>query len=345
MDHAPLDPERELRTLGAAERRRRRRGLLWTVAAVCAAFAFVLLVWEWITGGAGLARAAGYAVAYLLAAGGATLAARRWLAPARDEREVAERLERLFPQARGRVTASLEPDTPGLAGARTSGGRQWLSQRGSTRLERVFSEDARGRLARSRRAALGLAILALLTGLAEPAAAPRVVRAVLAPATLWRGGAADWRVTPGDVEVEYGAGLAGAARYDGPLADGPLVLEWQEGEQAWRADTLAEAPHASWRWDDVSVERRYRLRFGQAASPEYRIAVRPPLALVRVEARGPGEAWAPLAGRTATADEALEIRGEASGGLASASVIDASGRVVPLAVAGASFRGPVRGLS
>jgi hypothetical protein len=193
--------------------------------------------------------------------------------------------------------------------------------------------------------ALGLAVLALATGLAEPAAAPRVVRAVLAPASLWRGAASDWRVTPGDVEVEYGTGLAGAARYDGPLAEGPLVLEWQEGEQAWRADTLGDAPHAAWRWDEVSVERRYRLRYGGAASPEYVVAVRPPLALVRAEARGPGEAWAPLAGRTATTDEVLEIRGEASGGLASAAVVDASGREIPLAVAGAAFRGPVRGLA
>ena len=40
------DPGRELRTLGAAERRRLRRGLVWTVAATCAAFAFLLLVWE-----------------------------------------------------------------------------------------------------------------------------------------------------------------------------------------------------------------------------------------------------------------------------------------------------------
>lgn len=343
--YAPLDPEREFRTLGAAERRRRRRGLGWTVAATCAAFAFVLLVWEWITGGAGPARPAGYSIAYLLAAGGVALAGRRWLAPARDEREVAERLERLFPQARGQVTASLEPEAPGLAGARMSCGREWLARRGATRLDRAFSEDARGRLARSRRATLGLATLALATGLAEPAAAPRVVRAVLAPATLWRGGAADWHVTPGDVEVEYGAGLAGAARYDGPLAEGPLVLEWQEGEQAWRADTLGDAPHAAWRWDEVSVERRYRLRFGRTESPEYRVAVRSPLALVRVEARGPAEAWAPLAGRMATADEVLEIRGEANGGLSSASVIDANGRVVPLAVAGASFRGPVRALS
>ena len=107
MPSTTLDPERELRTLSAAERRRRRRGLIWTVAATCAAFAFVLLVWEWVTGGAGLARAAGYAVVVVSAVAGIAVAARRWRAPAADEREVAERLERLFPQARGRVGAAL----------------------------------------------------------------------------------------------------------------------------------------------------------------------------------------------------------------------------------------------
>ena len=337
------NPERELRSLGAAESRRRRRGLIWTGAASCAAFVFLALVWESITGGAGPARAAGYVVSLALVVGGAALAARRWLAPPGDARAIAKRLERLYPQARGRVSAALGPAAPGLAGAPTSRGREWLAHRGSGRLDRAFSEDTRTRLARWRRAALALAGLALAVGLAEPAAGPRVLRAVLAPASLWSGAGADWRIEPGNAEVDYGAALDGAARYAGPVSEGPLVLEWQAGESAWRSDTLGAEPSGSWRWREVSVERRYRLRYGPAASPEFRVAVRPPLALVRVEARGPGEAWGPLAGRMATADEVLEIRGEASGALAAAAVVDAGGREVPLAIDGRSFAGSLRG--
>jgi hypothetical protein len=139
--------------------------------------------------------------------------------------------------------------------------------------------------------------------------------------------------------------VAGAARYDGSVAGGTLILEWQKGEEAWRADTLGESRHGSWRWDEVSGERRYRLRYGRSESPEYRIDVRPPLALVRVEARATGETWTALAGRAVTADQALEIRGESNGALETAVVVDASGREFPLAVAGGSFRGPVRGLA
>lgn len=339
------NPERELRALGAAERGRRRLGLIWTVAASCAAFAFLVLAWESIAGGAGLARATGYAASLALVVAGAALAARRWRAPSADERSIAQRLERLFPQARGRVSAALEPAAPGLAGAPTSMGREWLARRGPARLDRAFSEETRARLARWRRAALALAGLALATGLAEPAAGPRALRAVLAPASLWNQSAGQWRVEPGDVEVDYGAAVVGSARYGGPVPEGPLILEWQEGEEAWRSDTLGGEPGGAWRWPDVSVERRYRLRYGGDASPEYRVAVRPPLALVRVEARGPGEAWAPLAGRTATAGEALEIRGEATGALSAAVVTDAGGREIPLVAAGGSFRGSVRGLA
>lgn len=338
-------PDPELRTLGAAESRRRRRGLIWTGAASCAAFVFLALVWEWITGGAGPARAAGYAASLAFVVAGAALAARRWLEPPGDARAIANRLERLYPQARGRVSAALGPVAPGLAGAPTSRGREWLARRGSRRLDRAFSEDTRTRLARWRRAALALASLALAVGVAEPAAGPRVLRAVLAPASLWSGAGADWRVEPGNAEVDYGAALDGVARYAGPVSEGPLVLEWQAGESAWRFDTLGAGPSGSWRWREVSVERRYRLRYGGAASPEFRVAVRPPMALVRVEARGPGEAWAPLAGRMATADEVLEIRGEASGAVAAAAVIDAGGREVPLAVDGESFAGSLRGMA
>ncbi|HET6639317.1 MAG TPA: hypothetical protein VFH82_11115, partial [Gemmatimonadota bacterium] len=313
--------------------------------AISAAFAFALLAWEGVTGGGGSARAVGYAAALLLAGAGAAMAVRGWLAGARGEREVAARLECLFPQSRGRVTASLEDGGQGLAAAVTSGGREWLARRGAARLDRALGEDAQARLGRWRRAALGFAVLAVATALAEPAAAPRVLRAVLAPSTLWRGESAAWRVTPGDAEVEYGAGVVVRGRYLGPAAEGPLVLEWQEGEEAWRSDTLGPESAGSWHWDGVTVERRYRVRYGRAASREYTVSVRAPLALVRVEARGTDEAWAPLAGRTTSADEPLEIRGGATGDLASASVIDAGGREIPLAVAGASFRGPVRGLA
>ncbi|HUF88769.1 MAG TPA: hypothetical protein VMR66_02180 [Gemmatimonadota bacterium] len=340
-----LDPERELRTLGAAERRRRRLGMLWTVAAICAAFAFGVLVWESLMPGAGLARAAGYATAALLAGGGLAWAWRRWPAPAPGARAVAARLERLFPQARGRVVASLERADGGLPGARVSGGRAWLARRGADRLDRALSDLALHRLGLARRSALVLATLALLAGLAEPAAARRVVRAVLDPTTLWREDAGLWRVVPGEIEIEYGADVDGAVAYTGPVAEGPLVLEWREGSRGWQADTLGTAREGTWRWPDLVVERRYRLRYGTAASPEYALAVRPPLALVRAEARAGGEAWQPLAGRTTTAGEGLEIRGEASGPLAAASVIDAAGREVPLAVAGGSFRGPVSDLA
>ncbi len=315
------------------------------MAAISAAFAFALLAWEWVTGGVGVARLAGYVAALLLAAAGAALAARSWREGARGEREIAERLERLFPQSRGRVTAALDDGGRGLAAAVTSGGREWLARRGMARLDRAFGENAHARLARWRRAAIGLAALAIATALAEPAAAPRVLRAVLAPSTLWRGESAAWRITPGDAEIDYGAEVVVRARYVGPDAQGPLVLEWQEGEEAWRSDTLGPDSEGSWRWDGVTVERRYRVRYGHAASGEYTLAVRAPLALVRVEARGADEAWAPLAGRTTAADESLEIRGGATGELASASVLDAGGREIPLAVAGASFRGPVRGLA
>jgi hypothetical protein len=315
------------------------------VVAISAAFAFALLAWEWVTGGGGPARAAGYAAAILLAGAGAAVAARGWHAGARDERAVAARLERLFPQSRGRVTAALEGGRQGLAAAVTSGGREWLARRGAARLDRALGEDAHARLARWRRAALGLAALAVATALAEPAAAPRVLRAVLAPSTLWRGESAAWRVSPGDAEIAYGAGVVVRARYAGPAGEGTLVLEWQEGEGAWRSDTLGPGAEGSWRWDGVTVERRYRIRYGRAASREYTLAVRAPLALVRVEARGADETWAPLAGRATATGDVLEIRGAATGDLASASVIDAAGREVPLAVAGASFRGPVRGLA
>ena len=315
------------------------------MAAISAAFAFALLAWEWMTGGSGIARAAGYGAALLAAGAGAALGARSWLAGARGESDVAGRLERLFPQSRGRVTAALDGGGKGLAAAATIGGREWLARRGGARLDRALGENARARLARWRRAALVLAGLAVATALAEPAAAPRVLRAVLAPSTLWRGESAAWRVRPGDAEVDYGAALVGGARYVGPDAAGPLVLEWQEGEAAWRSDTLGPAAEGSWRWDGMTVERRYRLRYGRAASREYTVAVRAPLALVRVEARGADEAWAPLAGRTAAADEPLEIRGGATGELAYAAVMDARGRELPLVVAGGSFRGPVRGLA
>ena len=338
------DPGRELRTLGAAERRRLRRGLIWTVAATCAAFAFLLLLWEWITGGAGLARAAGYAAAALLCAGGLALACARWLEPAADERQVAERLERLYPQARGRVRAALEPATAGLAGAIASGGREWIGRRGRA-LDRAFSETARARAGRMRRAALALLGVVVLVVIAEPGAGRRVVRALLDPATLWAGSASEWRVEPGDARIEYGAAVAGAALYDGPLEGEALVLEWREGEGAWRSDTLGSGRDGAWRWDQVAVERRYRLRYGRAASAEYRIDVGAPLTLLRVEARVPGEEWAPLAGRTVTAGEPLEVRGEASGALGGAVVIDAGGREVALEVAGASFRGPAGGLA
>ena len=340
-----LDPERELRTLGAAEMRRRRLAMVWTAVAIWAAFAFAVLVWESLTPGAGFARAAGYASAAVLAVGGLAWTWRRWPRTAGGARAVAGRLERLFPQARGRVVASLEPAGAGLSGARVSGGRAWLARRGAARLDRALSDAALRRLALARRSALVLATLALLAGLAEPAAARRVVRAVLDPTTLWREDAAVWRVAPGDVEIEYGADVDGAATYSGPVMEGPLVLEWREGSQGWRADTLGAAPDGRWSWPDLVVERRYRLRYGRAASPEYGLAVRPPLALVRVEARGTGEAWQPLAGRTTTAGERLEIRGEASGRLTAASVIDAGGREIPLAVAGLSFLGPVGGLA
>jgi hypothetical protein len=340
-----LDPERELRTLGAAERRRRRRGLAWTAAATCAALVFVLLAWEWLTGGAGLARPAGYAVATASAVTGLVVALTRWRAPATGAGEVAARLERLFPQARGRVTASLEPGDAGLAGARTVRAREWVARRGGARLDRAYAETALARLARWRRVTIALGAVALAIAVVEPAAGRRVVRAMLDPATLWSAGSADWRVTPGDAEVEYGAGVAGAARYRGTEAEGPLVLEWQEAEAAWRADTLGESPEGGWRWDAVAIERRYRLRFGSAVSPEYTLAVRAPLALVRVEARSPGEAWIPLAGRVVTADQALEVRGEANGALEAVVVVDAAGREFPLAAAGATFRGPLRGLS
>lgn len=315
------------------------------MAATCAAFVFVLLVWEWIMGGAGFSRAAGYAAAFLLATGSMIVARRRWLGPTAEEHEVALRLERLFPQARGRVMASLEPELAGLAGARTSEGRAWLARSGEARLERAFCEQARSRARRTRRTALALAAIALLTALVEPAAGRRMIRAVLDPETLWRTGSTTWRVTPGDVEVEYGASVAGAARYDGPAVDGSLVLEWREGADAWRAETLGQSAYGDWTWEAVAVELRYRLRLGRTLSPEYRLAVRPPLTLVRVEGRGPGEAWAPLAGRTVAADENLEIRGGASGPLAAAVVVDAGDREVVLDVAGVSFRGPVRGLA
>ena len=315
------------------------------MAAISAAFAFALLAWEWVTGGPGLARATGYAAALLLAGTGAALGVRSWRAGVRGESEVAERLERLFPQSRGRATGALVDGGQGLAAAATSGGREWLARRGAARLDRALGEDARARLGRWRRAAIVLAGLAVATALAEPAAAPRVLRAVLAPSTLWRGESAAWRVNPGDAVVDYGAGMVGRVRYLGADAEGPLVLEWQEGEEAWRSDTLGQFAEAAWRWDGVTVGRRYRIRYGRATTREYTLDVRAPLALVRVEAREGDEAWAPLAGRTIAADESLEIRGGATGDLASVSVIDARGRVVPLAVAGASFRGPVRGLA
>jgi hypothetical protein len=320
------------------------------VAAISAAFAFALLAWEWVTGGSGPARAAGYVAAVVLAGLGAALAARGWLgggrlAGSRGERAVAGRLERLFPQSRGRVTAALDHGGEGLAAAAALDGREWLARRGAERLDRALGEEARARLARWRRAAAGLAALAVATALAEPAAAPRVLRAVLAPSTFWRGESAAWRVIPGDAEIDYGAEVVVRARYVGPDAEGPLVLEWQEAGSAWRSDTLGETAEGAWHWSGLTAGRRYRVRYGAVASRAYTVKVRPPLALLRVEARADEEPWAPLAGRTTALDEPLEIRGGATGELASAAVIDGRGREIPLAVAGASFQGPVRGLS
>lgn len=336
-------PERELRALGAADRRRRRQRLAWTAAAAAAAILFLLLAWEAAAGPAGSARPFGYGVAAVAAGlAGALLARkwRKWRVGDADPAALIGRLARLFPQTRGLLADafSTQRTRPSLAAARARSGRAWFAQRGVARLDHALAADLRAETARRRRLALSLIGLTVAVAAAQPAAARRLATALRDPGTVFGEPAGRWNVSPGDATIAYGEAVEGRARFAGSAARGPLVLESRQAEARWRAVTLAVGPAGSWRWPSVASPVRYRLRFGPFSSPIYTIEVEAPFGLVSVEARVRDGAWEPLAARVIAAGTALELRGRATGPLASAAV-RVDDREFPLDVDGRRLSG------
>jgi hypothetical protein len=321
-----------------------------------------LVAWEAIAGragGWGAARPWGYAAACAALAIAVVRLARRWRAPGPASRELATRLERLFPQARGFAREILGEAAPvgpdgGLIGKRRAEGRAWIARRGM-RLDRALAAREAARARAARRLAFSSAALLAAALLAFPGSSRRAARAMADPGSLWRGERA-WSVAPGNVRVPYGTAIAGRARFAGPAEERErIVLEWSENGDAWRADTLGPAPAAAWRWPPLVAGRAYRLRLGPHASAVYRIAVGAPLAVLEVEGRSPGGDWLPLAGRLVRAGERIEVRGRASDRLAAATVARegeagatlplVGGRtraeVLPLAIQGQRFTGAI----
>jgi len=332
------DPRTGFRALGAATRRRRRRRVTWTVAAAIAALAFGALVWEALAGPALPLRWAGYGALAMAGVGVAALAVLRWFEPAPSELAVAERLERLYPQARGRARESLRECGTGLEAARVERARAWLARRGRERLEVALGAEHDVAVVRLRRATATLALLAGLAAAVQPVAARRVISALVDPTGLWAG-AGTWRVEPGDAVARIGESVEGRAVFRGPEAGGVLVLEWRTLDGAWTADILASGPAGRWRWEDVGTTRRYRLRYGPYRSPEYRLEVEAPLALIELTARRPGGSWRAWSGYEGHAGDPIEVRGVATEPVVSAVVRLGRTGDVDLDVDGPEFGG------
>lgn len=329
---------RALRALGRLERRRVRARVAWGIVAGAGVAFAALVAWEAFVGGG--VRGVGYGVLVGVALGGLAGAVRAWRREAPGVRGMAGAVERAFPQARGVVRDALEEAPGALGEARREAGRAWVERRGIERLDRAVGEDERRRAARWRRGAVAAIALCGAAALVQPAAARRVAEAVRDPASLWRPGT--WRVEPGNATVEFGDGLEGRARYAGTGREEALRLEWREADGAWRSESLAAGPSGSWRWEGLEAARTYRLRYGAARSPAYRVEVAAPFGVAEARVRGPAGEWEPLAGRILSAGRALEIRGRATRSLAAAAV-EVDGREAgTLAVDGAAFAGTVR---
>jgi hypothetical protein len=336
------EPEVVFRELCAAARGRRHQRQGWTSAAVAAAFVFALLAWEIVIGPAGVLRWLGYLAVTIVALVAGWRFVHGWRGSAIESADIVAELGRLFPQTRGTLEALLDDPRTGLAAARRRSAAAWLGRRGSSGLDRALAYADRSGIARRRWLALGMVAFAALTAISQPTAASRLAGALQRPQQVWRSPTVEWTVVPGDVDVAYGSPLAGQATIVGPPARGPLLLESRPPASAWRAETLALGPTGSWQWSEITSPFEYRVTFGPFTSPAYRVTVRVPVAIVRVEARFEGEAWAPLAGRTVSAGETLEIRGAASHPIDAAWVQWADGRKTPLEIEDVTFAGRVQ---
>lgn len=336
------EPEVVFRELCAAARGRRHQRQGWTSAAVAAAFVFALLAWEIVVGPAGVLRWVGYLAVTIVAGVASLLLVRGWRQPTIESGDIVADLGRLFPQTRGTLEALLDDPRTGLAAARQRSATAWLARRGNPKLDRALAHADRSEIARWRWLALAMVAFAALTAISQPTAASRLAGALLRPQQVWRSPTVEWTVVPGDVDVAYGTPVVGQAAIAGPPAKGPLLLETRPPASAWRAETLALGPTGSWHWSEITGPFEYRVRFGPFMSPAYRVTVRVPVAIVRVEARFGGEAWTPLSGRTVPAGETLEIRGAASERLEAAWVQWSDGRKTPLEIEQATFFGQVQ---
>ena len=263
-------------------------GLIWTVAATCAAFALCSSV------GVGHGRRG-------IARGG--IPGLRWSPPSRGSLSRRAPLARRPPRMSARspsvwsgsfrrpAAGWVPRSSPKERASRKRGSpaaREWLARRG-----------LRDSIARIRRPpADGSRAVVRPQWPWRRSPLPRPCRARRGPPgrargarsrDLWEAGSADWRVTPGDVEVEYGAGVRGPRATWERKRRVRSSSSGRRGETAWRADTLADAPGGARRWETLAVERRYRLRFGSGVSPEYTLAVRGSSRSSGVEARVPGE--------------------------------------------------------
>lgn len=329
------------RELARRERRRRRARLAWCAGAAVVGVVASLVGWEAIAGSS--FRALGYAVVGI--AGGIGLVAwiRAWGRTAARPLEMAERIERLWPQARGAVRDAVGRKGGGeLASARARSGEEWVARRGLRRLDETIAASERNRTRRWRHAVVLGLLVAGGIALADPAATGRLAATLRSPGSLWSESRAEWRVVPGDATVEYGAEVAGRVRLTGGPTDGPLVLEWRDPDGEWRSRSLGEGRVGSWRWREVTAPRVYRTRRGALRSPTYRIEVRAPWMLTGVEARLPGEGWIPVAGARLPGGTPIRLRGDATAEIAWAEVrVDEAG-AIPLEIAGESFDGVVR---
>jgi hypothetical protein len=336
------DPEVVFRELCAAARGRRHQRQSWTSAAVAAAFVFALLAWEIVVGPAGVFRWLGYLAVTIVALVAGWRLVRDWRQPGLEAGDIVAELGRLFPQTRGTLEALLDEPQSDLAVARQRSASSWLGHRDNSRLDGALAYGDRSGIARWRWLALGMVALAALTAISQPTAANRLVGALQRPQQVWRSPMVEWMVVPGDVDVAYGEPLVGQATVVGPPTRGSLLLESRPPASAWHAETLALGPTGSWYWSEITGPFEYRVSFGPFTSPTYRVTVRVPVAIVRVEGRIESDTWAPLGGQTVAAGERLEIRGAASHPIETAWVQWGDGRKVPLDVEGATFEGEVQ---
>ncbi|MGH7571928.1 MAG: hypothetical protein ACREMK_08825, partial [Gemmatimonadota bacterium] len=332
--------ENELLNLAAGARRRRRRTLSWTAVALVPAAVILMIAWEGLVGPVSAWRPVGYATGAIVLLAGAIAIARPWI-DRPSAREIARRIDRLFPQTRGGAAGLEAPVAGSLAGQRRVAARRWLKRRGESRLDEALGEEERRTASQRRRIAFALAGLVALAALTTPDAARRVKASLGAPSSIWRAPAVAWRIAPGDVEVEPGARLNGEARFAGPALEAALVLERRSPGGFWSAETLASAPSGSWRWDAIVADTEYRVRYGPFTSAVHRVSVRAPLAIVRLEGRTPDGPWFPLVGRTVPGGTRLELQGESSRPLTDAVLVVGDERRVKLEIGGASFSGAV----